>query len=470
MEEEINVLSSYTIVGVLALNTTNLKAQLCNETRQWKLLYSQKVYILAKEAMNNITEYMRTMTNKLNIPVQSLDNLGYVMNVLKEIREKESSINIEVTPILDMYSMLERYLPEGVIEKEEIDKKSSIYASWRRLVEQAEHVASSLSAVQGKYKSELIKDIREFGIDIRNLRKVFDDSGPLVPNIQPPLAIERLKKFKEELAARERKLDMIRAGEALFAFRPTKFNEITRTKKEILFVDTLYALYVDVMASIKTWSAILWININDNLSMIQEAIQGYDSRLKKLSKKLREWIAYDEVSQKINDMMLLLPLIQVMSKPSIKPRHWQDINSLISNATASPRFPMAKPFRFQDPDFRLHHIIASGIVKYKEEVEEICDGADKQLQIEKKLTDLKDHWLLAAFEFVAWKNREISVLKSYGFIIEDLEEAQQQLQSLLTIRHVTPFREEVARFLTQLSDTADTLGEGLTQSRESTCT
>lgn len=79
LEQEIAGLPNQHIVGVLSLQTSNLKIQLCNETKQWRVLYSQKVYMLAKEAMNNLHEYMRVVTNKLNIPVQSLDNLGYVM-------------------------------------------------------------------------------------------------------------------------------------------------------------------------------------------------------------------------------------------------------------------------------------------------------------------------------------------------------------------------------------------------------
>lgn len=114
---------------------------------------------------------------------------------MKEIREKESSIGIEVSPIIDMYNMLEHYNADysatnntgsiSFIEKEEIEKKSSIFVTWRRVVEHADAVSNNLSAVQGKYRNELIKDIREFGIDIRNLRKVFEDSGPLVSGIKP---------------------------------------------------------------------------------------------------------------------------------------------------------------------------------------------------------------------------------------------------------------------------------------------
>eukprot|EP01035_Chromulina_nebulosa_P017188 gene17188-22707_t len=128
-----------------------------------------------------------------------------------EVREKESSIGIEVNPILDMYNMLEYYLPEGSIDKDDIEKKSTVYSTWRKVVDHAESVADSLSAVQGIYKKRLIDDIRDFSMDIKNLRKDFEESGPMLPSMKPLVAIEKLKKFKDELSIRERKMEVYRA-------------------------------------------------------------------------------------------------------------------------------------------------------------------------------------------------------------------------------------------------------------------
>lgn len=446
VEADIEKIAPVYTIGALMLNTSNLKLQLRNESRQWKVLYSNKVHQHAKESMYSLFEYMRMTTNKLSLEVQSLDALRYVMNVLKEVREKESSIDMDINPILDMYQMLEHYLPGGVVDKEEIEQKATVRATWRKLVEYAEFVTDNLSAIQGVYKKQLIWDIREFSIDTKSMRKDFETNGPMQPGIQPSMAVEKLKRFKEEVAIRERKMDTYRAGEELFALRPTRFNELVKTRKEIQLLDQLYSLYVDVIQSINQWKGISWSNVAEIVPTIMESAAGFDAKCKKLPKRLREWNAYADVRNKITDLQTLAPLLMEMSKPSIKPRHWEEINSHLS-----------KKLPYQDPAFELSHILDSTILTIKEEVEEICDGADKQLQIEKKLTDLKDHWATAMFEFSLWKNRDVPVLKAFGYVIEELEEAQLQLQTLLSVRHVAPFREEVQRFLTQLSDTADIL-------------
>ena len=155
------------------------------------------------------------------------------MNVLREIRERESSIEMEITPILDMYQMLDNYLPGGLVDKEEMDMKSDIRRSWRKLVDYAEIVADKLSAIQGTYKKELIHDIKFFAQDAVEFRAHFEKSGPSVPGIAPEEAVERLKKFKDQLATRERKMEMYAAGEALFALGHTSFPELAQTKKEV---------------------------------------------------------------------------------------------------------------------------------------------------------------------------------------------------------------------------------------------
>lgn len=55
---------------------------------------------------------------KLSRKVEDIDSLGFMMNVLREIREKECSIDMEINPIMDMYRLLENHLPSGFMEKD----------------------------------------------------------------------------------------------------------------------------------------------------------------------------------------------------------------------------------------------------------------------------------------------------------------------------------------------------------------
>lgn len=93
----------------------------------------------------------------------------------------------------------------------------------------------------------------------------------------------------------------------------------------------------------------------------------------------------------------------------------------------------------------------------EQEIEEITEGADKQLKIQVGLAEIVEKWEAEAFVFNEWKGRGINVLKGTGTIVEELEEAQMNLQTMLSMRHVAPFREEAQSELQTLSDTSDTL-------------
>jgi dynein heavy chain len=115
-------------------------------------------------------------------------------------------------------------------------------------------------------------------------------------------------------------------------------------------------------------------------------------------------------------------------------------------------------FFFPPVFFQLRTLLAADLLRVKDDIEDICDSADKQMAIDTKLSEVRGKWSSAAFTFEQYKGKgKVYLLKGYGQIIEDLEESQLALQTMLSMRHVGPFRESSNNMLSQLSDTADTL-------------
>lgn len=102
--------------------------------------------------------------------------------------------------------------------------------------------------------------------------------GPMVPGIKPNVALEKLKKYKEELVTRERKMEMYKAGEELFALRPTRFTEVVKTRKDIVLMDQLYSIYVDLFNNLKQWSTIMWTDVADQVATISDVVNSCDAR------------------------------------------------------------------------------------------------------------------------------------------------------------------------------------------------
>ncbi len=59
-----------------------------------------------------------------------------------------------------------------------------------------------------------------------------------------------------------------------------------------------------------------------------EQIEVFGRDCQKLPGVLKTWDAYKELKQEIDDMTEILPLVEALAKPSIRPRHWDEVISL----------------------------------------------------------------------------------------------------------------------------------------------
>lgn len=71
---------------------------------------------------------------------------------------------------------------------------------------------------------------------------------------------------------------------------------------------------------------------------------------------------------KITDFQEILPLIENLRKPSIKPRHWQEIMDIIKTSL---------PYELEN--FSLANIMDSPILNFKDDVEEVFDSTSREL-------------------------------------------------------------------------------------------
>lgn len=385
-------------------------------------------------------------SGKLVREVVDLDSLSFIMKLLVEARNRESTMEMEITPIMDMYRMLESYLPSGFMDKDEIDKKTVLRNNWKKLLKLSEQRTDELSKTQRNFKRQLLKDIKEFKVDVERFREEFLTNGPMVDGIAPNDAVDRLSRFKEEVRIRERKMESYQNGEELFALPVTDYPEMLKTQKELKLADQLFSLYTDVLGTLEDWSSVPWLDVTRQIGEMNEKIEAFSMRCKKLPARLREYSAYITLKEKIEGFQTILPLLQELSKESIRDRHWEEVMAITKSN-----------FDFTGPEFRLESLIQIDMVQHKDAIEEVTDGADKQLKIEKNLEESEQRWATAAFTFKEWKGRNIQILQGTVGIMEELEEAQMTLQGMLTMRHVTPFRERAQELLQDLSETSDTL-------------
>ena len=172
------------------------------------------------------------------------------------------------------------------------------------------------------------------------------------------------------------------------------------------------------------WKEKLWVEIEPEMIIEwMETIEKYKNECSKLPKDLKSWEAYDVLKLKIECMKELLPIVQDLKKDSIRERHWEKVVEITGCNI---------PYQ-QEEIFVFYDMLKANILEYKEDIEDICDSADKQINIKKKLDELGAYWDDEVFDFQPWKQREqdcVLGMNKVNDILERLDEDQLILSTI----------------------------------------
>jgi dynein heavy chain len=261
-ESEVGTIMIQHQIGALSLKTNNVKTGLQKWIVMWKDAFAKDLLKKAQSNIDNLTEEIKHIRLKIEKPAKDVDSLGNVMYALEEIRKKQSTIDIEFRPVIEMYNLLENYLEDEDINKEgNKDPSQIINKDWDELVQQAVQVRNNLQGQQSEFKKTLIVGVKVLVEDVVSFRKNFEENGPMVAGIEPKEALNRLKLQSEEYQIRERKFNSYNAGEVLFGLPHQSYPELDKTKKEIDLLDKLYSLYSKVKDTISKWKDVPWTEI-----------------------------------------------------------------------------------------------------------------------------------------------------------------------------------------------------------------
>jgi dynein heavy chain len=178
----------------------------------------------------------------------------------------------------------------------------------------------------------LVENIEDLVINVKVFREDFEKNGPMQADLSPGEALNKLKDFKEQFSVHNRKYISYKAGELLFALPHESYPALYKTEKELEKLDKLYTLYLKVTETITRWQETPWLEITDEIQGMEEGIELFLKECLKLPGDSRQYPAYKELKQRLDDMEIVLPLVAQMGDPSIKDRHWEQLQELTGKA------------------------------------------------------------------------------------------------------------------------------------------
>lgn len=208
--------------------------------------------------------------------------------------------------------------------------------------------------------------------------------------LHPQEASERLAVFQAQFDELWSKYQTYSGGEGLFGLTVTEYPELQNTRRELGLLQKLYGLYNTVNYTISGYYDILWMDVdiekinNELIEFQNRYIHNYflseplsvnlTCRCRKLPKGMKEWQAFNDLKQKIDDFNETCPLLELMANKAMKERHWERITALTGHT-----------FNVGSDNFQLRSIMEAPLLDYKDDIEDICIAAVKEKDIEAKL-------------------------------------------------------------------------------------
>lgn len=444
IEKEILEIPANTQIGLLLISAEPLKLALLSETKDWKQQYGLNLNRKVKKDMEGLIEYMESKTIKFSRKIVDIDDLRNAVETLTEIRETEVDIDMKVAPIEEAYHLLAKN--NVTVTREETEMVDSLRYSWKKLKMLVIDTQASLSLIQPVFKNELTQAVNRFSVDVKDFTKEYDENGPMVSNIPPKTASERLNVFQRGFDELNRKWETYTGGEELFCLPVTPFPSLIKIKKELKLLQNLYSLYNDVLEKKQSYNETLWNDIN--LEKINVDMADFQNKMKKLPKAVKDWDSFAELKETVENLSASVPLLEMMRHKAMQQRHWDTIMSL------------TKTELNLDPEmFYVKNLLDAPLLANREDIEDTCTAAVKEADIETKLKVIVTEWEEKAFILAQFKTRGNIILKpsATSEIISQMEDSLMTLASLMSNRYNAPFKPTIQTWVHNLSTSSEVI-------------
>ncbi|XP_067868157.1 dynein axonemal heavy chain 5 isoform X2 [Heterodontus francisci] len=449
LEAQIDELPSCYEVGSVQFDTQHLKLALIQECRSWKRAFGTALNRKTAMEMDEIYSFIENLSKQLNRPINDLDDVRGAMAALKEIRDAEIKIDMTIEPIEETYALLNKH--ELLFQDGNAERVDGLAYAWKNINAQVVQTQSILLKVEPAMKTDLLDGVKIFQTDVQNFYQDYDTKGPGVEGLPPGEASDRLQIFQSSFDELWRKFNTYSGGEELFGLPVIDYPDLLRIKRELTLLQKLYGLYNSVIDNVNGYNDILWSELD--IEKINNELLDFQNRIRKLPKALKEWQAFNDLKKTIDDFSETCPLLEMMANKAMMPRHWERIAQVTGHT-----------FDVESDQFSLKNITEAPLLKYKEDIEDICISAGKEKDIEAKLKAVINEWSGHVLTFAPFKTRGELLLKGSDTTenIALMEDSLMILGSLMSNRYNAPFKPTIQQWVQKLSNTTEIIENWLT--------
>lgn len=374
LNDTINALKTPTDLGWLRVNSQPIKNALTSVVSQWITMFTAH---LSKFVISSVTEMHSFITGvqagleeevHADSPKEALKR---VMTHIRDVRKTRYIRKAVIQPLRRAVVLLKKHNvhvddtkvagPVGVTEYlEQADLK--VEQCINRTFAKKEQIFPLQTAEMDKIKVRATA----FEDSVRSFWNDFRKNAPFAFTGTVDAAYATLDRYYAELTKMEAGSRDLNEVEELFELPISKFNEMSQCRTQLRLLKTLWDFKSLLQCTYDNWKTLLWADINTE--QLEDANKKIATELRKMGDSnqiVKGWQVYKDMDAMVRDMTTILPLVNDLHSPSMRPRHWKELARVCGVKSLDPT----------DPKFSLEEMVDLRLHTHKEEVEEIVGAS-----------------------------------------------------------------------------------------------
>ncbi|ESO91629.1 hypothetical protein LOTGIDRAFT_122204, partial [Lottia gigantea] len=437
--DEVAALPTVKEQDFIKLHMGPLATDVKKHAKQWIDCLGNILHTSAKESLDQLWNMMDDKSDDLDQSPGVLEDLKSVLSTISDIKTMSLEVETQMRDIQERYRTLAMYNVE--VPEAERDLQARLPEIWADLVLKSKNVDASLIVVKKKFTEITQDEIKEFRKNLEKFAETFKIEGPGAVGNDLDLGLEKMKKFRQEVAQYEGQRNELANAEKLFDLPITMYPDLVQVTKDMKGLEMIYALYEEQLAAREQWAETLWANLN--VQILQDGIEGFLKTLRKFPKDVRSLPVARTLEEKMKEFRDSLPLFVDLKHEALRERHWKDLMS-----------KTGQKFDINPETFTLANVFAMELHRFQETIGEIVTCASKEMGIEKGVREVEETWSNMKFTVQAYmkgtSNRGY-ILGAVDDILQILDDSAMNLQSMSASRFVGPFLNSVQNWEKGLS-------------------
>lgn len=403
-------------IGWLKVNANPIKLTLQTWVTKWIHTYTSFLYNDVTRKLTQLDNLMKNVNEGLmqEVPQGDSEALKKVLGHIHQVRSKEKSTVKMFQPLKDTVNLLKKHGRN--LDEFETKLLSEAPSKWDSTVTSVYAVKEKVNKRQDEEVDKIKEKVKEFEEELTAFRVEFQEEAPFQYDIPVADAYESIYEYHGKINEVEQKAARLTDLEKVFELNVSKHRQIKKNRQENRLLKQCWDMVSCVKHQFDDWKKTLWDKIDTDVLLrecknILEQIEGMPS-------ETRNWPVQVGLTKEVNNLLTVLPLVNLLHSPAMKERHWNELK-----VSTKRQF-------IKGPTFCLADLLALELHLFVDDVKYIVELAQKEAKIALQLQKIATIWATEELEFGLHKKGVVPIIKMQADILITLEENMAALQGM----------------------------------------